>query len=83
MRLRCVSAVEVSGQACLPFLVFEAYGFGGSGFGDRVSCRLALVRVLTSLVERPWLFRGLQTVLVVSICQVRLLNTHLHIYSYK
>lgn len=33
----CVSAVEVSGQACIPFLVFEGYWFGGSGFGDRVS----------------------------------------------
>lgn len=42
-----VSAAEVSGQALLPCLVFEAYGFGGSGIGDRVSCRLALVGVLT------------------------------------
>lgn len=58
--LWCVSVVEVSGQASLPCLVFEAYGFGGSGFGDRVSCRLALNRVLTSLVKTPRIFRGVQ-----------------------
>ena len=50
--------VEGSGQACILFLVFEAYWFGGSGFGDRVSCCLELVRALTGLVKRPGLFRG-------------------------
>lgn len=70
----CVSAVEVSGQASLPFLVFEAYVFGGSGFGDRVSCRLALVGVLTSLVKTPRIFRGLQAVVVIPICQARLFS---------
>lgn len=70
----CVSVVEVSGQACLPFLVFEAYGFGGSGFGDQVSCRLPLVGVLTSLVKRPRVLRGLQAVLVVPIRQAKLFN---------
>lgn len=67
MCLWCVLAAEVSGQASLPCLVFEAYGFGGSGLGDRVSCLLALVGVLTSLVRTSRIFRGLQAVVGIPV----------------
>lgn len=61
----CVSVVEVSGQASLCFLVFEAAGSGGFWAWGRPCFGSILVRVLTSLVKGPWLLTDLQTILVV------------------
>ncbi len=58
--------VEVSGQACLCSLIFEAAQSGGVlGLGTGSCFGLIMVRVLTSLAKRPPLLTGLQTILVV------------------
>lgn len=62
-----VSVVEVSGQDCLCSLVFRSRRVLGGvlGLGTGSCFGSILVRVLTSLVRRPWLLTGLQTILVV------------------
>lgn len=85
LSLCCASALKVRGRIHLCSLAFGTSRVSGFlGLGTGLCFGSVLVRVLTSLVRRPWLFTSLETILVVQetcLPSQSLSDTHPHTHK--